>query len=292
MKNTIKLGLVSLTLLATACGAGTPPPELVDARAAYQRASQGPTAQTNPADLHVAKEALDQAEAQFKDDGDSAQTKDTAYVALRKTELAESRARVINAEKQRDQIAAQSQAAQAQALQTTSAQLAGAKNQLNMTAAQLAEEKSRREEAEKRAAQAAADLAKIASVKQESRGMVITLSGSVLFATAKWELLPGAKSKLDEVAKALTQQDKDSTMTVEGYTDSQGALAMNEELSQKRADSVRTYLVSRGIASDRITSKGMGPSSPVADNTSPEGRANNRRVEIVVHNGGNAGGNK
>ena len=71
-------------------------------------------------------------------------------------------------------------------------------------------------------------------------------------------------------------------MVVEGHTDSQGADAMNQELSQKRAESVRTYLVSRGIAADRITAQGFGPSRPIADNTSPEGRANNRRVEIVV----------
>ena len=284
MKTLIKLGLVSLTVFAAAgCASTTPPQELVDARAAYQRASTGPAAQSNPADVHVAKETLDRAEAQFKDEGDSDGTKDTSYIALRRSELAESRARVWNADKQKEQIAAQSNAAQSQALQTTSAQLAQSQQQ-------LAVEAQRRADAEKRAQQAAADLAKFASVKTEARGMVITLSGSVLFATAKWDLLPGAQQKLDEVAKSLTQQDKDSTMTVEGYTDSQGALAMNQELSQKRADAVRSYLTSHGIASDRIDAKGQGPSSPIADNASPEGRANNRRVEIIVHNkGGNSG---
>ena len=284
MKTFLSLGLLSLSIIGVAgCAATTPPQELVDARAAYGRASTGPANQTNPADVHVAKESLDAAESQFKDEGDSQGTKDTAYIALRKSELAESRARVWNAEKQKEQIAAQSQAAQSQALQTTSAQLAQSQQQ-------LAVEAQRRADAEKRAQQAAADLAKIASVKNEARGMVITLSGSVLFATAKWDLLPGAQSKLDEVAKSLTQQDKDSTMTVEGYTDSQGALAMNQELSQKRAEAVRSYLVSHGIAADRIDAKGQGPSNPVADNASPEGRANNRRVEIIVHNkGGNSG---
>ncbi|MDB4936367.1 MAG: outer membrane protein, partial [Labilithrix sp.] len=135
------------------------------------------------------------------------------------------------------------------------------------------------------AAQAAADLAKFASVKQDPvRGMVITLNGSVLFETAKWQLIGTANSKLNEVADALTKQDKDSSMVVEGHTDSQGKDAMNQELSQKRAESVRAYLVSRGIAADRITAMGYGPTRPIADNTSPEGRANNRRVEIVVKN--------
>ena len=74
-------------------------------------------------------------------------------------------------------------------------------------------------------------------------------------------------------------------MVVEGHTDSQGAAAFNQDLSQKRAESVRSYLVSHGIAADRITAQGFGPSRAVADNTSAEGRANNRRVEIVVAQG-------
>jgi outer membrane protein OmpA-like peptidoglycan-associated protein len=146
----------------------------------------------------------------------------------------------------------------------------------------LQTEVQRREAAEKRAAQAAADLAKFASVKQETRGMVITLSGGVLFTSGKAELLPAAQLKLNEVATALTEQDPDSKMVVEGHTDSQGAAAFNQDLSQRRAQTVRDYLVSRGIASDRITAEGFGPTRTVGDNATPEGRANNRRVEIVV----------
>jgi outer membrane protein OmpA-like peptidoglycan-associated protein len=88
--------------------------------------------------------------------------------------------------------------------------------------------------------------------------------------------------KLNEVADALVKGDPDSKITVEGYTDSQGAASFNQDLSQKRAQSVRDYLVSRGIASDRVDAVGFGPDKPVADNASAEGRANNRRVEIVV----------
>ncbi len=112
--------------------------------------------------------------------------------------------------------------------------------------------------------------------------MVITLSGSVLFASAQWELLPEAQVKLGDVAKALSERDPDSKMVVEGYTDSQGTPSFNLDLSQKRADAVRTYLVSRGIAGDGVTAQGFGLGRPVADNGSAEGRANNRRVEIVV----------
>jgi outer membrane protein OmpA-like peptidoglycan-associated protein len=84
------------------------------------------------------------------------------------------------------------------------------------------------------------------------------------------------------VGLALTRQDAESKITVEGHTDSQGVASYNQDLSQRRAQSVRDYLVSRGIATDRITAQGFGLTRPIADNGSPEGRANNRRVEIIV----------
>jgi outer membrane protein OmpA-like peptidoglycan-associated protein len=112
--------------------------------------------------------------------------------------------------------------------------------------------------------------------------MVITLSGSVLFASAKSALLPAAQVKLNEVANALIKEDPLSKIVIEGHTDSQGTAAYNQDLSQQRAQAVRDYLVTRGIASDRITSQGFGLTRSIADNGSAEGRANNRRVEIVV----------
>ena len=112
--------------------------------------------------------------------------------------------------------------------------------------------------------------------------MVITLSGGVLFASGKSELLPTAQLKLNSVADSLTQQDPESKIVVEGHTDSQGSASYNMDLSQRRAQAVRDYLVSRGIASDRVTSQGYGFARSIADNKSAEGRANNRRVEIVV----------
>ncbi len=282
MNTKLKLGLAIFVVGTTACGTSLPPSELVNARAAYARASTGPAAQLDPADLHTAKESLDSAEAQFKDDAEGEGTKNTSYIALRRAELAESRARILLSVKQKEAVIAQAQANQASQLQVTSAQLGATKQALATQGQALQSEQQRRMDAEKRAAQAAADLAKFASVKQEARGMVITLSGGVLFVTAKSELMPGAQTKLNDVAEALTKQDPDSTILVEGHTDSQGAAAMNQELSQKRADAVRTYLISRGISADRITATGLGPSRPMADNASPEGRANNRRVEIVV----------
>jgi outer membrane protein OmpA-like peptidoglycan-associated protein len=280
----ISTGLLLATLLGTAaCGSTLPPNELVTARSNYARAQAGPAAQLAPSDLDNAKKSLDQAEASFKDEGDTAEVKDMAYAAARNAEIAESRARTMQANQLKEQTNASTRANEINQAQVTSAELAKTKGQLASSNQALATEKERREDAERRAAQAAADLAKFATVKQDPvRGMVITLSGGVLFESAKWALLSTAQTKLNDVADALTKQDKDSSIVVEGYTDSQGKDQMNQELSQKRAESVRTYLVSRGIASDRITAQGFGPGKPIADNTSPEGRANNRRVEIVV----------
>jgi outer membrane protein OmpA-like peptidoglycan-associated protein len=280
----VHTGLVLAAILASAgCASTLPPNELVSARSNYARASQGPAAQLAPSDLDNAKKSLDRAEASFKEEGDTPETKDISYAAARSAEIAESRARTMQANQLKDQTNASQRANEINQAQVTSAELAKTKGQLATQGQALATEKERREEAERRAAQAAADLAKFASVKQDPvRGMVITLNGGVLFETAKWQLIGTASGKLNDVADALTKQDKDSTMVVEGHTDSQGKDAMNQELSQKRAESVRTYLVSRGIAADRITATGFGPGRPIADNTSPEGRANNRRVEIVV----------
>lgn len=273
---------LSLTSALTGCADTLPPKELVDARAAYQSASKGPAAQQAPAELHTAKQSLDQAERSFSDEGDGPQTKDYAYIAIRKSQLADASARALIAQK--DKEAAEREAANltADQLKTAQKELSSTKHSLEKTQDQLAAEKAAREAAEKKAAQALADLQKIAAVKQESRGMVITLSGSVLFPSNESTLLPGAMVKLNEVADALIKGNPDSTIIVEGHTDSQGKRDYNMDLGRKRADAVRDQLVQRGVAADRIKSVGIGPDRPIAENTTAEGRANNRRVEIIV----------
>lgn len=285
-----RFAVVSLVALgAVACGSTLPPKELVEARASYQEASRGPAAQQSPAELHVAKQSLDQAERSFNDDGDSPQTKDFAYIAIRKAQLAEASARALLAQKERDAADREAQNFTQDRLRTAEKELSSARQHLEKTQDQLAAEKAAlaaekaaREAAEKKAAQAMADLQKIAAVKQESRGMVITLSGSVLFASNQSALLPAAIVKLNEVADALIMGNPDANITVEGHTDSQGQRAYNMDLAKKRADAVRDQLVSRGVAADRIQAIGIGPDRPVGDNKTAEGRANNRRVEIIV----------
>jgi len=116
--------------------------------------------------------------------------------------------------------------------------------------------------------------------KETERGLVLTL-GDVLFATAKAELNYNAMRNLDKLAEFLKKYPNRDIL-VEGHTDSRGSESMNLTLSQNRADSVRSALVSRGVDGTRITARGYGKSQPVADNSTESGRSQNRRVEIVI----------
>jgi outer membrane protein OmpA-like peptidoglycan-associated protein len=271
------------------CASTTPPQDLITARNSYDRASHGPTAALDPADLHSAKESLDLAESSFTSEGDTQQTRDLAYTADRRVQIAEAHAATMASSQQQQQTLGEMHAAETSQVQKTSAQLGRANQQIALQGQamqnqnqQILTEQERRREADERARKATADLAAFASVKQETRGLVITLSGSVLFASAKSDLLPGARVKLNEVADALSKQDPLSKIVVEGHTDSQGGVSYNQDLSQHRAQSVLDYLVSRGVAADRVSAQGFGSTRSVADNGSAEGRANNRRVEIIV----------
>ena len=128
---------------------------------------------------------------------------------------------------------------------------------------------------------ARAQLAEL-QAKETQRGTVVTL-GDVLFETGRAELKPGAARSLDQLAQVL-RGDTRATVAIEGHTDSVGTREFNVDLSQRRADSVRAYLVGAGVAASRIVTRGMGPDFPVADNASTSGRLQNRRVEVIVQN--------
>lgn len=270
--------LVSAALSLAACATTQPPKELLDARDAYSRSEHGKARQYNPAALHEAKVALDKAEAAYDDDPDSQRTRDEAYVALRRAERAEIEASTMAWEQRKEKARAAANQEQAKGLQK-------ARTDLESTREQLQAEKSAREAAEVKARETLAKLAaaNAAAVKEEPRGTVITLAGGVLFASNKSVLLPGAQNSLGQIADALKEQH-DKRILIEGHTDSRGSDVTNQALSQARAESVAAFLVSRGVPSDHITTAGLGPSRPVADNNTAEGRANNRRVEIVIQN--------
>lgn len=281
MKTTTSLIIALCAGLLAGCAASVPPTELVNARQAYQHATTGQAALLVPAELHKAQEALAIAEKSFLDEPQSFRTRDLAYIADRKAKMAEALATIaagnaITAKANKDY-----QASQTEIVKNTKEDLAASERNGVLKAEQLAAEQQVRVDAEKRAADAQAELARLAAVKEEARGLVITLSGSVLFASSKSELLPAAQSRLNQVAEALLTT-KERKLTVEGHTDSQGSSAYNLVLSQQRADAVRSYIISRGYPAELIQAQGIGKDRPVADNGNAEGRANNRRVEIIV----------
>ncbi len=102
----------------------------------------------------------------------------------------------------------------------------------------------------------------------------------VNFETGKATLTPESETILTGVAESLVANDS-IRVQVTGHTDITGSLALNRRLSRARADAVRTYLISRGVAEDRLTARGFGPDQPVASNKTVEGRAQNRRVELT-----------
>jgi outer membrane protein OmpA-like peptidoglycan-associated protein len=112
------------------------------------------------------------------------------------------------------------------------------------------------------------------------RGLVLTL-GDTLFATGKSELKSGSAANLDRLTAFMNEYPK-RTALIEGFTDSMGSEDSNQALSQRRAESVKRYLVGQGVEPARLNTSGRGENSPVADNESAAGRQQNRRVELVV----------
>ncbi|MDR1812848.1 MAG: OmpA family protein, partial [Candidatus Fibromonas sp.] len=122
---------------------------------------------------------------------------------------------------------------------------------------------------------------KTINVYKDARGTILSMS-DILFETGKADLKPELKENLAAIAAILQSLLTESKVIVEGHTDNVGSEQINQFLSDKRALSVLDYLVERGVNRDRLESVGHGLSRPVADNNTEEGRAKNRRVELVI----------
>lgn len=121
-----------------------------------------------------------------------------------------------------------------------------------------------------------------AEVERVGEGIKVTMKENMVnFAYNSSELTSSAKGNLDKLGKVLTS-NPDTNINVYGYTDSKGSDSYNLTLSEKRAASVKKYLQAKGVKASRIVPAGMGESSPIADNSTEEGRAQNRRVEFAI----------
>jgi outer membrane protein OmpA-like peptidoglycan-associated protein len=276
--NTIR-SFVPLSLLGlaiAACASARPSPMLVEARDAYDEARTGPANKYAPDLVYEARTKLEEAERAHQRDPGSDAEEHLAYLAHRRALLAMASA---------DERVAHEEAAEARKQFETVlvTQRNEAMSSRSRFQEQFEQERQAREKAEEEARKAMQSLEEIASVKAEAQRVVITLSGEVLFKTGSATLLPIAQTRLDKVAEALKSQGE-RRMVVAGHTDSRGSDEVNRSLSQRRAEAVRSYLVSRGVPEDKVVAVGKGEVEPVADNKTAEGRANNRRVEIIVDN--------
>lgn len=117
------------------------------------------------------------------------------------------------------------------------------------------------------------------SVTRVGDEIILNMPGNITFETGSADLRPGFFGVLDSVALVAQKYDK-TVVEVAGHTDSTGSAEFNQALSERRAATVATYVVNRGISQERILAYGRGLTQPIADNSTPEGRALNRRVEI------------
>jgi outer membrane protein OmpA-like peptidoglycan-associated protein len=289
---TMHKSLIALIpLLVVAC-AHAPTDDLVNARRTYQKAANGPANVSAPADVYEAKKALVRAERAHEKDPGSDFERDLAYIATRRAELAMAQAEMKEAQ-------AKAEAAEVRRVSTLEEQrdrsqqaLEQAEGQLDESQRALEQAQQARQQLEQRLVAATKSLEGMAKLQQEPDRMVMTLNGAVLFKHNSSELLPIARERLREVAMVLKEYESGNQIAIVGHTDSRGNDDYNRRLSEKRAMSVRDYLVSEGVSSSVVSAIGRGESEPIASNDTADGRANNRRVEIVISKAGDAPGSE
>ena len=258
-----------------ALGLGACAPTPVVPEGAVQARAELARLQSDAKLAPLAQQALTEAEAAVQlaeqTDAEPEVAAHRVYLAQRKVELARAIAEARYAEEERSTLTAQLDRAR---LESREREAAAARSD-----AQTA-----RMEADAARMQAAAMQAEMEAMnaRQTDRGMVLTI-GDVLFETGRADLKSGAVGNLDELARFLAKYPERSVV-IEGHTDSVGSQEFNVGLSERRAASVRSYLVRQGVDVARITTQGMGESAPVASNDSAGGRQQNRRVEIIVSN--------
>jgi outer membrane protein OmpA-like peptidoglycan-associated protein len=164
-----------------------------------------------------------------------------------------------------------------------------AEGQLDASQQALAQAQLQRQQLEQRLLAATQSLEGLAKLQQEPDRVVMTLSGAVLFKHNSADLLPMARERLREVALVLEEYEAGNQIVIEGHTDSRGSADYNRSLSERRARAVRDFLVSEGVSDAVVSALGRGEDEPIDSNDSAEGRANNRRVEIVISKAGGEG---
>ena len=246
------------------------------------------------AKIAAEKRAAEEREVKARADAEAeVKRRQEADQARAQAEAAKADAQRLQQEAQKS--AADAAVAKAEAEKARAAALADQQTALEQKQAAIEQKQAAEAEAEK-ARQAAAkaeaekadlraqllnQLNSILQTRDSARGLIVNMS-DVLFDTGSSTLKPGAREKLAKISGILLAHPG-LTLQIEGHTDSVGSDDFNQQLSERRADSVRDFLASQGVGATSMTAKGFGKTQPVASNDNAEGRQRNRRVELVVN---------
>lgn len=281
VKRATRLTGAILSLLLVASCATTPTPQgAVQVRNKLTELQNDPNlAPQARMEIREAEEAVRIAE---QPEDDEALSEHRIYIADRKLAIAEAKAITRYAEVQRAELSEEREEAR---LMARTREVGQAREEADTAReATDAAQKLSAEAAAAAALQAAAFQREIEALqaKPTDRGLVLTL-GDVLFASGSAEIQSGGNSNLNKLVNFLKQYP-DRNVQIEGHTDNVGSAEYNLALSQRRADSVRRYLIQQGIDSRRLLATGVGMGRPVASNDTATGRQQNRRVEIIIEN--------
>lgn len=285
-----------LAVFVGACSSVPRTTSLLDqTRSEYMAAQSNPNVATYaPVEMKQADLAMEQANTAANERDSEEKIDKLAYLAKQKIALTQevakkkfAEATIASTGKERDQLRLDQRTNEADQAKSSAAQANANAEQARM-AAQIAQSDAnnaqrKTQEAQSRAAQLQAQLdAQLADLaaKKTERGMVITL-GDVLFGTDLSRLNPEGMRTAQKLATVL-QQNPQRTVMVEGFADSTGAAAHNQQLSERRATAVRSALEELGVSRDRVAVRGYGEKFPVAANDTAKNRQLNRRVEIVI----------
>jgi outer membrane protein OmpA-like peptidoglycan-associated protein len=280
--------LVTSMVVASCATAPSNPAGSAEVRSKLDRLESNPSlANLVPVEIREAETSVVLAEKSVGKD--TALGDHRVYIADRKVEIAAAKASTRFAEAQRIGLSQARDEARLNA-RTREADKARRESATAQRATDVA-----RASAASNAAEAASNAAEAARNAKElqrqidvlqaeatDRGLVLTL-GDVLFATGRSDLKAGGITALDKLVVFLNEYPG-RNVDIEGHTDDVGSLDMNQTLSQHRADSVKSYLMQKGIQSKRLTASGMGETQPIAENSSESGRQQNRRVEVIIKN--------
>lgn len=235
----------------------------------YREAAADPLVQRHsPAELAQVRGMLTRAQHYYSEERNLEQTRHLAYLASAGLSTLRAQAQRRDADLQVEQSGAERE------------RLRLAARDAELQRARSGENAARRDaaQAQDRASALQRDLAEL-SAQNTQRGVMVTLK-DMLFSTGRADLQPGVRRSLERIAEVLRQYPE-RRLLIEGFTDSTGASAMNQGLSQRRAEAVRNALIRAGVAPQRLEVRAFGEEYPVADNATAAGRQQNRRVELL-----------